>query len=1007
MKHIKFLLLFFTFTLSAQAKTPEHQSGSSLSQQSKRDGVNMVTTIASEDLEQKFLNPPADYRPHVLWQWMGGMVSREGITKDLEAMAAQGIRGTMIMVMSDQQPWPYVFSFRDYPGKVKVLSDEWFALMNFAIGESDRLGMEVRVFVCTGWSHTGGPWVSAEKSLKMLSSSKERVQGPVAFDKVLEKAHIPNPRYSIPEWNKDNEKKPDLGVYHKDMFVLAVPVTKPGEPVDPDKIITLTDKMDTNGRLVWDAPEGEWDIWRMALVTANSLNHPADIETVGHEVDRMDPEALRLVYDNYVGRINREARAKGYKSLKGFENDSYESAYQDFGHDFVVEFKKRRGYDCTLWLPAWKDRNIIIKNRDLTDRFRWDMHRTVSELYEERFHGELRKIADENDLEWLLEPYFGMHVDWQSITKTSNYPGVEFWVRTHLDKYGKVQGPPSEIIGTSTEASSLYGHNVIWAEAFTAEPYQSAWRNDPWILKYEADYAFAKGVNQFYIHGFYHNSFSDEYQPGFTMGYFGSQHSRHLTWWPFSGAWHSYLARSSFMMREGLPVADALVYPSKITFVPTLIEGRYRQVCLTDDVLLETLSVRDGKLVLPHGAQFEALILKDGERIRPEALEKIRDLVSQGATLIGNPPPAQSLSMENYPQSDARMRRLISELWYGLSANIASDAAFGKGKVIAGLPVETAMEMVMGLPELFFQSAGDPWDVKDMLYKQRKFSGGDIFFISHRGDKKVKANVNIKWNGLQPEWWDATTGKTRKLTEYTVADGRIAIPVEMYPRESGFIVFNKPVSKTKAAKTPNFPEEKIVQQISGSWEVRFDPRWGGPDKVIFDKLHDWTENPDKGISYYSGTAKYKISFDATDISASMLDLGVVKNMASVKINGQDLGIVWCAPWKVHIPAGTLKKKGNILEIEVVNTWANRMIGDEQQPDDAEFINPGTPGDRLGGYESHTMGYGLKELPDWLINNTQRPSKDRYTFTSWKFYDKDSPLQQSGLIGPVVLKKSVL
>ncbi len=967
--------------------------------------LNIFTETAngSSDLKKSFISPPDSSRPHVLWQWMGGMVSREGITKDLEAMAAQGIGGTMIMVMSDQQPWPYVFSYRDYLGKVKVLSNEWFDMVNFAIGESDRLGLEVRIFMCTGWSHTGGPWVPAEKSLKRLSFSKTSVKGPATFNAVLEKAPIQSPHYAIPEWNKDNQKKPDLGTYYQDMLVLAVPATNPGEIIDPDKIIMLTDQMDASGKLVWNVPNGKWDIWRMALVTANSLNHPADIETVGHEVDRMDPKAIRLVFDHMAGRINREARAKGYTSFKGFENDSYEASYQDFGHDFIAEFKKRRGYDCTLWLPAWKDEDMVIKNQDLTNRFRSDMRRTISELYEERFHGALRKIADENGLEWLLEPYFGAPLDWQSIAGVSKYPGVEFWVRSHLDKYGNIQGPPSEINGTSTEVSFLYGRNVIWAEAFTAEPYQSAWRNDPWILKYEADFAIAKGVNQFFLHGFYHNAFSDDYQPGFTMGYFGTQFCRHLTWWPFAGAWHKYLARCNYMMQEGRPVADALVYPAVISTVPTLIEGRYRQICLTDDVLMKTLSVRNGKLVLPHGAEFQALILRDGERLRPEALEKIRDLVSQGATLIANPPINQSVSMENYPESDKRMQQIISELWFGLPSYPASDGKFGKGRILSGTPVDLAMEKIMGLPELFFQSKSDPWEVKDMLYAQRKLPNGDIYFISHHGDNKIKADINIKWNGLQPEWWDAVNGKMRDLTEYTIIDGRIIIPVELFPRESGFLVFTKPVVP-KVKKMANFTEKTITQQLEQSWEVYFNPRWGGPAKVIFDKLHDWAKDPDKSISYYSGMAKYKSSFDATDVNASVLGLGIVKNMARVTLNGQNLGIIWCAPWQVDIPKGLLKKKGNVLEIEVANTWVNRMIGDEQQPDDAEFINPGTPDDRLGGYENHTMGYGLKELPDWFINQTQRPSKDRFTFTSWKFYDKDSPLQPSGLIGPVTLKK---
>lgn len=965
--------------------------------------ISYTESYAASDLKQSFINPPASSRPHVLWQWMGGMVSREGITKDLEAMASQGIGGAMIMVMSDQQPWPYVFSYRDYPGKVEVLSDEWFDMVNFAIGESGRLGLEVRIFACTGWSHAGGSWVPVEKSLKRLSFSKTIFNGPAKCDAVLVKAPEGSPHYSIPEGNKDNDRKPDLGSYNKDIVVLAVPETKQGEAVDPKQILNITAHMDKDGRLLWDIPEGKWEIWRMALVTAKSLNHPAAIETVGHECDRMDPEAVKIVFDGMVGRINREARAKGYTAFKGFENDSYEGYYQDFGHDFIEEFQRRRGYDCTRWLPAWEDHNVVIMNKDLTDRFRWDMTRTISELHAERFHGELRNIADKNGLEWLLEPYFGIPLDWQSIAGISESPGVEFWVRTHVDKDGKPQGPKSDIIGTSMEASSLYGRNITWSEAFTAEPYQSAWRNDPWVLKHESDFALSKGVNQFFLHGFYHNAFSDEHQPGLTMGYFGTQFCRHLTWWPFAGAWHLYLARCNYMMQEGLPVADALVYPSKISGMPTLIEGRYRQVCLTDDILMGTLRVIEGKLVLPHGTEFEALILKDGERLQPEMLEKIRDLVYQGATLIGNPPPAFSLSMRDYPQSDERIQKSISELWSGLSTTEPSQKNFGKGKVICGMGIDNAMEKVMGLPELFFMVDGDGESVNDLFYCQRKLSKGDLYFISHLGEKKISAKLNLKWNGKQPEWWDAVRGTSRILTDYTITDDRIVIPIELDSRESGFLVLQERVGK-HAKKTVNFPAAKNSQQIAGEWEVNFNPRWGGPAKTVFKQLEDWSQNADKGIRYYSGIATYTTTFDATDVSSTLLNLGVVKNMAKVTLNGKSLGIVWCAPWQVTIPKGALKRKGNILQIEVANTWANRMIGDELEPDDCEFVNPGTPQDRLGGYEVHTKGYGLKDLPDWLIDNKPRPSSGRYTFTTWKFYNAESPLQPSGLIGPVKLMK---
>jgi len=135
-----------------------------------------------DSLKSSFMNPPPAARPGVLWDWMGGMISRDGITKDLEAMAAQGIGKVMIMQMPDQCPYPRQWSYRDYPGKVKVLSDEWYDLMNFAVGECDRLGIEIASFACPGWGHVGGPWVPKDKGTKKMAMTSVSVSGPTLLD---------------------------------------------------------------------------------------------------------------------------------------------------------------------------------------------------------------------------------------------------------------------------------------------------------------------------------------------------------------------------------------------------------------------------------------------------------------------------------------------------------------------------------------------------------------------------------------------------------------------------------------------------------------------------------------------------------------------------------------------------------------------------------------------------------------------------------------------------------
>jgi hypothetical protein len=179
--------------------------------------------------------------------------------------------------------------------------------------------------------------------------------------------------------------------------------------------------------------------------------------------------------------------------------------------------------------------------------------------------------------------------------------------------------------------------------------------------------------------------------------------------------------------------------------------------------------------------------------------------------------------------------------------------------------------------------------------------------------------------------------------------------------------------------------------LNGPWAVSFDPKWGGPEKIAFDKLEDWSLRPEAGIRYYSGIATYRQFFDLPAEKGNgkphlWLDLGVVKDIARVRLNGHNLGVVWCAPWRVDISAA-VKASGNALEIEVANLWPNRLIGDEQEPPDSEYAKGGN----------------LARWPDWLLKGEPRPSKGRYTFTTWKHFTKDSPLLPSGLLGPVTIR----
>lgn len=976
-----------------------------------------------DSLRNSFLNPPPAARPGVYWFWMGGQLSQEGITKDLEAMAEQGIGKVLIMQMPDQAPYPRQWSYQDYPDKVKVLSDAWFDLVNFAVGECDRLGVEMAMFTCPGWGHVGGPWVPADKGTKQMAMTSVSVSGPTLLDMKLPKpapAKVGGGGNIIPEWNHAHKlmHKPRENFF-RDEAVLALPQPGKNGVIALNKVINVTDYLAADGKLTWQVPEGNWTIMRVCLVSENGINHPAPPESFGLEVDRMDPDAVRIVFDNMIGRILREAQAKGYQSFKAFETDSYELGWQDFGLDFRKEFMERRGYDCTPWLPAWNfqhagivklepDQNnivsmesspVVIESKELTARFHTDMLRTITELWAERFQGTLRKLADEHGITWMTEPYFRVTLDWTTIGGTSTMPGSEFWV-TRTDEHSK--------LGNAPEIAALYNRKVVWAEAFTAEAHHSAWRNDPWMLKRWGDAAFARGINQFYMHGFAHNPFPDQYQPGFTMGNWGTQFCRHLTWWKYSSSWHQYLARCQYMLQQGKPVYHVLRYPGVFERYP--IHNRkelYRSAQLTDELLLEKLSVRDNKLVLPHGAEFSALHLT-GSALRTEALMKIKSLVKAGATLIADRPPSKSASLENYPACDEQLASLISEIW-GKQTQSKTPAVreLGKGRVISGMSLEEGMQEIGKNPDFTYDTvSGQPHP--ELLSYQRITDGETYWFVSNQGNDKANVNASFEISGLQPEWWDAVDGSVRDLPDFYFKEGRTILPLTLEPFQSGFVMFRKRAIKQEQNGKTNFAELKLLMEVSGSWEVSFDKRWGGPEKPVnFPQLTDWSKNKNRGIKYYSGTAVYRKVLDVPSALKSgsrtvYLELGTVNDLAQVKLNGEDLGIVWCAPWRVKVPDGLLKKTGNQLEITVVNNWPNRMIGDEQEQDDFE-TEPGNQSGRwLGSYDINKTSRGLKELPDWLINNTPRPSSGRYTFTSWFYYDKDAPLQKAGLLGPVKL-----
>ncbi len=795
------------------------------------------------DLAKAFAAPPDSTRPYVLWMWMGSNVSKAGITADLEAMKDAGIGGATIFSLADTLiPWAGVIGKSPTP-EVVTWTEPWWALVRHAAEECHRLGLELTLHNCAGYESSGGTWITPELSMQEVIWSKQTAQGgPVAMK--LERAVVdPHPHSQFPELYIPSLGKIAAPVvegrktYYRDIAVIALPTA--GVPT-LDEVLDISAHMDAEGRLKWDAPAGEWTIYRFGHTTTGAMIQPAQWDAIGLECDKMNADAVRFHVEHVLGEIQRHLGGLAGTALTTFYFDSYEAGDPTWTPKMAEEFQSRRGYDVRAWLPTLDGR--VLGSKAETERFQADFKRTVHDLYRDCYWAVPRKLAHEAGLQFVAEPYTGPWVI-DEVVAYLDHANMEFW--TGGGKYSPSPGP--EVI----EPAHALGHRIIGAEAFTTTPDLARWDETPSWLKPIGDAAFCAGVNRVNVHHFVQQAFGPEYKPGIAMGQWGVHFGRYQTWWEPGKAWFKYLWRCQTLLQAG-------------EFVP------------------------------------------------------------------------------------------------------ASDQTSAK-----------------------FETAGGTLDLQS-IHRQHK--GSDFFFVANLARTGGAAQCSFPGTGRQPELWDPVWGTMRDLPAFEQANGRTTLRLEFEPTESFFVVFRKPVGA--AAQTGNnFPELRTVAEATGGWSVHFDPKWGGPASVAFDSLDDWTTRPEEGVRYYSGTAVYKKTISLAAIQPGKkvyLDLGKVNHLATVSVNGKQLGVLWTTPWRIDVTSA-IQPGGNAIEVAVTNVWANRLIGDEKQPSDFEWEH---------GDTRYSDGLFLKEFPEWFLKHEARPSKSRYTFTTWNYFAKETALTPSGLLGPV-------
>ena len=903
--------------------------------------------------KEGFSNPPAQAHPKVYWWWLNGNVDTSRLKEEMLSMKNTGITGFDIFEIGVPKEDSMI------PAGPAFMGTEFLNAVKVVINEAGKLGMEAGFNMASSWN-AGGSWTAPENAAKSIYFSKIIIN-----EKTGKIIKLPFPE--IPRSDKNGNPltisfAPDgKPVFHKEIAVLAIPVNRKSKYLDTAEIINLSESFNPETEeLDWNL-SGEWEIHRYICSNSGEQLKLPSLNSAGPIIDHFDANATEAHFQYIINKLKSVIGDFENTALKSLYLASYEATEFAWTTTLPAEFKKINGYDVYKLIPALFNPNIF--SPETTRNFKSGFSHTLSELMISNFYKKAREIANNHGLKINSEsggpgqPLHNVPAEPLKALGALDLPRGEFWINhNRLNEKGI---DILRVVKEVSAASHIYNRGIVEEEAFTSFQH---WQEGPFDMKPYGDRAFCEGMNRAVMHGFSHNPSGTGY-PGYVY-HAGTHFNDKRVWWPKVKPFTEYLSRISFILQEADFTADVLYYygdkvpnyaghkNSRFTVGP----GYDYEVVNTE--IMKELTVQNGKLVLPGGAQFSILVLEPEDEINPEVLIKLKNLAGQGAIIVGSKP----IKMAAPPkQTDTKtVENLLDNLWLDLE-NKDLTAEAGKGRILAGIRPSQVLETIDVPPDLSYSDR----ELFTLDYIHYLKDDLDFYLVRNTTDKWLSRNCGFRQQNKVPEIWNPVSGKIVPVAIYNQETDYINIPLTLAPYGTLFVVFREnetPLHYTRIEGDGQHPplveftcegirflregifelrkQDQLItinnsiktQTLDGAWEVFFPEGWGAPERIIFPDLISWTKSEHEGIKYFSGTATYKKTFQH-DIHSSMkknrkiyLDLGDISKVGEVWLNDRSLGITWAEPYRFDI-TNILRDGDNILTVEISNTWSNRLAGD--------------------------------------------------------------------------------